>query len=200
MGKLYASTPSRHNTYVLYVNRMMFDWDEVCQTRENMLRAEENWKHIFWYQILFTLLTCRHFFDFTIDFCPLLFYLSRDFGTSSSLKCWRETIWCRKYVPSDETYDADAVKHIWFFSCMSTVYKLIIIFVDIDLLYDVNHKKNGFICVTCSQFNDKFVSSIGKRRTVKTEGKQRERNEEQKIWRSSKLAEKSSTVLNWKIC
>lgn len=43
------------------------------------------------------------------------------------------------------------------------MYKLIIIFVDIDLLYDVNHKKNEFICLTCSQFNDKFVNTVPRR-------------------------------------
>lgn len=66
------------------------------------------------------------------------------------------------------------------------VYKLIIIFVDIDLLYDVNHKKNGFIYVTCSQFNDKFVRCIGKKRNKDRNKAKREK------WRAKDTEEVAS--------
>lgn len=151
--------------------------------------AEKNWKHIFWYQLLFTLLTprlspflcvyytlymCQNIFSF---YFTMIFLLPAPFpkiwrtniGTSSSIpliKCTNGMIWWRKCVPSDGNIWW-CVKHIWLFSSLylsfECVYKLIIIFVDIDLLYDVNHKKNEFICLTCSQFNDKFANTVPRR-------------------------------------
>lgn len=136
------------------------------QARTNRKKIENTFSDIEFCSTLVTPFLSHSLFFSVCQDIFRFFYLSKDMAH----KYWNIIILSSIEDAETSRFDGENVchvmkiygdvKHIWFLFLLYVsvyVYKLMIIFVDIDLLYDVNHRKNGFICLTCSQFNDKYV-------------------------------------------
>lgn len=141
----------------------MFDWDEVCQTREkthasSAHKSKENWKHIFWYRILFELVTP----SLSIPLFLSLF-ISRHFPIllapfSIYLEIWRTNIGTPSSIEDAETnrYLMEKMCAKWWkHTMMSSIYDFYFFCVYVCVQVDDNFRRHWFT-VWC-QSSEKWI-------------------------------------------